>query len=114
MKKIILLILIVFLITFLLIGNVLIASATTTDSTSLYYHLTWPWQSVWVFVDDMKEEDIDSIPNVNYSNVGDIYIGPSGAMYKLEPLSIEEQEALEDTGLVIIGSWEPISEENTP
>jgi len=73
MKRIILLILIVFLVTFLLIGNVLTASTTTIDSISLYYHLTWPWQSVWVFVDDIKEEDIDSIPNTNHSNVGDIY-----------------------------------------
>jgi len=114
MKRITLLILIVLLVTSFLMGSIPVASMTPTDSLSLYYHLTWPWQSVWVFVDDMKEEDIDSIPNVKYSNVGDIYIGPSGAMYKLEPLSIEEQEALEDTGLVIIGSWEPISEENTP
>ena len=76
-------------------------------------HLTWPWQSVWVFVDHMKEEDIDSIPDAKYSNVGDIYIGPSGTIYKLEPLTVEEQEMLEDTGLVMIGSWKPILEEDT-
>ena len=113
MKKIISLFLIFFLVTLLLVGNVFATSKSPINGISLYYDLTWPWQSVWVFVDDMKEEDIDSIPDAKYSNVGDIYIGPSGTIYKLEPLSIEEQEALEDTGLVIIGSWEPVSE-NTP
>ena len=112
MKKITLLI-IVLLVFFLSMGNILTVSATPISGISLYDRLTWPWQSVWVFVDNMEDEDIDSIPDTKYSNVGDIYVGPSGTIYKLKSLSIEEQKDLEDTGLIIIGSWEPISE-NTP
>jgi len=94
---------------------VVVPAPPGTTGLGTYETVAGPAGMTYLVENYREEENIDSIPNAKYSNVGDIYIGPSGTIYKLKPLPMKEQEALENTGLVIIGFWMAQGEkENTP